>query len=385
MRLSVDRKELARVLMIAKAFAPTRSPKPVLLSVKLTAGSDGASLSATDLETGGRFALKYVDVLEHGSALLPVSRLASLLKDSTDATLHIESDGKSVTIRGERNKLELSADDASQFPLAVDDGSDSVDHVTIPAAVLSELIKRTLYAVDTESSRYALGGVLLELNGDMLHALATDGRRMAHVAYRVELTGAPVLKTPKDKDTNTEHVIVPEAALKRLAKALPKSGPVHFAIRGNCIVFAADNVTVSTRLLDGRFPQWRMVFPQSAYYGAAAELDCAEVLGAIKNVAFATSAEARGVDFSMIRDMLLLSAKSVDNGEAKATCAASFNSEPVAISLDPRFCAEFLKSLDPSAIVTLRVQDSDSVAIWIGPRGNGELYEYATMPLARDR
>src|SRR5690349_13764194 len=100
MKISCDREQLLQAFQTVATVAPTRSPKPILQNVKLDVADSGATLTATDLEVGIRHAVQGVDIQAAGSVVLPVTRFGSILRESTDQTLHLESDGNGATIRG---------------------------------------------------------------------------------------------------------------------------------------------------------------------------------------------------------------------------------------------------------------------------------------------
>jgi DNA polymerase-3 subunit beta len=116
MKISCDREQLLQAFQTVAAVAPSRSPKPILQNVKLDVTEDGASLTATDLEVGIRHAVGGVDVQAPGSVVLPVTRFGSILRESADQTIHIESDGNGATIRGERSRFQLPAENPAEFP-----------------------------------------------------------------------------------------------------------------------------------------------------------------------------------------------------------------------------------------------------------------------------
>src|SRR5262249_50929959 len=153
------------------------SPKPILQNIKLEVSDSGAILLATDLEIGIRIQVEGIQAEVPGAAILPLQRFGPILRESSDQTLRLESDGQSTLVRGERSEFKLPAENPQEFP-SVADFSEKAFH-ELPARLLRETIRRTSFATDNESSRYALGGVLLEMAPDKITAVGTDGRRLA--------------------------------------------------------------------------------------------------------------------------------------------------------------------------------------------------------------
>ena len=177
MKVTCDREKLLHAFQTAASVAPTRSPKPILQNVKLEVRADGATLMATDLEIGIRIDVPGLEVSVPGSVVLPISRFGSILRESSDEKLYLESDGRSTLIRGQRSEFRLPSENPDEFPNV--NLFEEEKYHEMPARFFREIVRRTAFATDNESSRYALGGVLLELGEDKITAVGTDGRRLA--------------------------------------------------------------------------------------------------------------------------------------------------------------------------------------------------------------
>ena len=112
-----------------------------------------------------------------GSAVLPIARFGSILRECTDDKLALETDGQGTLVRGERSEFNLPAENPDEFPTVAAFNEEKFHELA--ARLFREMIRRTVFATDNESSRYALGGVLLEMDGDKIIAVGTDGRRLA--------------------------------------------------------------------------------------------------------------------------------------------------------------------------------------------------------------
>ncbi len=144
---------------------------------------------ATDLEVGIRYEVTGVEIDAPGAAVLPVARFGSILRESSDATFRIESGNDGTTIRGERSQFKLPSENPQDFPPIAEFGESS--YYEISARLFRELIRRTIFATDNESSRYALGGIKLEWKDNVLTAVGTDGRRLAKMDGPAQAVGSP--------------------------------------------------------------------------------------------------------------------------------------------------------------------------------------------------
>jgi DNA polymerase-3 subunit beta len=371
MKISCDREQLLQAFQTVATVAPARSPKPILQNVKFDVTDEGAWLTATDLEVGIRHAVSGVDVQAAGAVVLPVTRFGSILREGTDQTLHIESDAAGATIRGERSKFKLPAGNPAEFPSVA--GFAEASYFEAPARLLRELIRRTVFATDNESSRYALGGVKLEFEAGEVTAIGTDGRRLAKMVGPIGVHGEPAAVQ--------QNTIVPMRAMQLIERAIaPSDSEVQLAIRGNEFLVHSPRATISARLLEGRFPDWRKVFPERGV-GQQIELAAGPTHAAVRQAAIVTSEESRGVDFTFGDGTLVLSGQAAEVGQSRVELPIGYDGPEITITLDPRFVIDFLKVLDAEKTFTLELRDGESAAVCTTDDG----YGYVIMPLARDR
>jgi DNA polymerase-3 subunit beta len=372
MKLICDRDQLLSAFQTAAAVAPARSPKPILQNVKIEAGKDSTVLLATDLEVGIRIQVMGIEVEKTGSALLPIGRVGAILRESpSGAKLFVETDKQGTVIKGERSEFRLPAENPDEFP-AVAAFTDGKYH-EVPGRLFRELIRRTLFATDNESSRYALGGVLVEMAEKRITAVGTDGRRLAKMEGPAQSVGGH-----SNADMMT---IIPARAMQLMERAFTDSDEqVQIAARPNDVLVRSPRVTIYSRLVEGRFPKWRDVFPHRQDVQKI-ELPVGPFYAAVRQAAIVTSEESRGVDFTFAEGQCLLAAKAADVGQSHVELPVSYNGPSVSITLDPRYMSDFLKVLDPEKTFTLELKDATSAAV--GHTDDG--YGYVIMPLARDR
>jgi DNA polymerase III subunit beta len=370
-KVSCDREKLLSAYQTAATVAPSRSPKPILQNVKIDVVGDTAILMATDLEVGIRISVPGVEVKVPGSAILPLGRFGSILRESSDEILNIEADGQATLVRGQRSEFRLPAENPQEFPTVAE--FNETKHHELPARLLKELIRRTIFATDNESSRYALGGVLLEMGPEKIIAVGTDGRRLAKMEVPARSIGGH-----QSGDTMT---IVPSKAMNLIDRALTDAdAEIQVAARANEILIRSPRATIYSRLVEGRFPKWRDVFPQRS--GAVKiQLSIGPLHSAVRQAAIVTSDESRGVDFAFESGTLTLSGRAAEYGQSHVEMPIPYDGEKLSVTLDPRFVSDFLKVLDPEATFTLEIKDAESAVVCTTEDG----YGYVIMPLARDR
>ncbi|NBW96337.1 MAG: DNA polymerase III subunit beta [Planctomycetia bacterium] len=370
MKVRCSREPLLAALQSASAVVPARSPKPVLTNVKIEATKEGAVLSATDLEVGIRTAIEGVETTAAGAALLPSARLSAIVRESPPGTVfEFSADGTATVVKAPRSEFRLPAEDPLEFPSVATFPSGPCFELATP--LVRELVKRTVFATDNESSRFALGGVLLELSTKSVIAVGTDGRRLA----KMEGPAAGCDGSPSDAQP-----IVPARAMQLIERCLAGAdAPVHVAVRPAEILVRTGPTTISARLVEGRFPRWRDVFPDRPE-AARVSLVSGPLLAAVRQAAIVTSEQSKGVDFSFESGRLVLSGRSAESGESRIELPIDHSGAGVKIKMDPRFVSDFLRVLDGGANVSLELTDPQSACVCRTDDG----YGYVIMPLAAD-
>jgi DNA polymerase-3 subunit beta len=372
MKALCNREGLLAAFGMVSGVVPARSPKPILQNIKLVAdGDEGSTLMATDLEVGIRHRVLGMKVEEPGAVILPTARFGSILRTSADPELAVEAGDDRLTVRGLRAEFSLPAEDATLYPEVPDFAATSY-HV-VAAADLRKLIRRTIFATDVESTRYALGGVLVELTDETITMVGTDGRRLARMSAPAEAeNGAPApIGSP----------VVPVKALKLIERNLDDGDPpVHIAIQGTtAVLIRTERAVIYSRLVEGRFPRYQDVFP--ANVEVKIRLDAGPLRLAVEQASIVTSEESRGVDFSFGNGVLKLSSQAADVGSSHVELPIAYEGKPVEITFDPRYLTDALKTLEDTAAVTAELIDAKNAAVF----KTDDSYTYVVMPLTRDR
>lgn len=370
MQLSCSRNALTTAFTAVSGVVPGRTTKEILKNVKLQVASNTATLIGTDSEIGMRCVVPDVTADTGGEALLPTARVLQILRELSDDTVKIEIAGDAMWIRSGSSEFRLSAEDPVEFPPV--GGFEDDCYFVVPAHALRQCIKRTVFATDVESTRYALGGILLELNAEKATLAATDSRRLAVVSTGCKTEGSPTCPTPAP--------VVPSKAMQLIERVIGDGdAEVKIALHANDLAVQCGGVIVTSQLVQGRFPDYRKVVP--AQFNATIELPVGPFYSAVRQSQIVTNEESRGVDFAFSKGTLRLSSQAADIGQSKIELPISYDGADVTITFDPRYISDFLRVLDQAATVQFKLIDHESAAV-LAAEGN---YTYVIMPLARDR
>jgi DNA polymerase III subunit beta len=370
MKITCNREKLAHAFQLAASVAQPRSPKEVLQNVKIEASGDRVTLMATDMETGIRIDVDGVEVQTPGKALLHVGRVGMILRESSDDQLEIETDGTLNRIKGQHSEFKLPSVNPDEFPTVV--SFEEEKYHEIAARLFREMVRRTAFATDPDSSRFALGGVLLELNGEDVLAVGTDGRRLARMIGRGKSIG--------EHQTRGNSTIVPTKSLTLIERSIDdKEEVIHIAARENDVLVRTSRCTIYSRLVEGKYPNWRQVIPDRQD-SAVIDMVVGPFYNVIRQAAIVADQETRGLDLEFGHGTLLLTASTSDLGQSRVELPIDYDGEPIRMKLDYRFIGDFLKVLEPDAKFKLDVATATQPALMTTDDG----YAYVVMPMALD-
>lgn len=372
MKITCSREPLTNAFSLAASIAPARSPKEILQNVKVTASGGKLTLTATDMEVGIRLEVEEgVEVETEGTALLPVQRTMAILRESGDETLTLETDDSGIQVSGSRSQFRLPGSNPDEFPPVVSFEEDKY-HV-ISSRLFRSMVRRTVFATDTDNSRFALGGVLLEMTGNSVTAVGTDGRRLACVEGEGESIGG--------HETSGQSTIVPTRAIQLMERAVDENeDTVDVAARASDLLLRTKSAVIYSRLVEGRYPNWRQVIPRRDN-AVQLDLTVGPVFAALRQAAIVTDQESRGIDFTFGNGTLKLEASTKDIGQSQIELPVAYDGEPITLTMDHRYLADFCKVLDRERSFQIEIESGSSPALMTTDDG----YSYVIMPMSRDR
>ncbi|MFT3864802.1 MAG: DNA polymerase III subunit beta [Solirubrobacterales bacterium] len=332
MKLTTKREELVSKLSTVSRAVSTRAQTQALSGVLIEAGEASVRLSATDLDLGLRTELE-ATVEGDGSVLLPGRLLAEVARSLADDTVEIETREaeRDVEIRSGTSNFHLRvlpAEDFPNFPTAAD-----AEPIQIPAAALAEGIDLVARAASRDDMRPVLTGVFVTATGNEMTMVATDSYRLA--VKRTELETAL---------TGEIEANIPARALRELARILSTEGvdAASITLQQNQAIFEAGSITLTTRLIEGQFPNFRQLLPES--YEHDVRLPRGEFLEVARRISQLAQRNAP-LRFSFEPGELTVSAETPDVGDARETMPAAFEGEPMEIGFNPEYLREGIESV----------------------------------------
>ena len=367
MKVICDRAALVESLGLVGGVVVSRTPKPVLTCVKLTAGDDGLVLEATDTEVSVRLSTPRVEIAEPGQALIPADKLQQIVRESADSTLTLSTEQDVAHIVGQDSKFKIFGHPPTDFPATT--GFAGTPDFTINAGDLHRLIALTLFATARENSRYAINGVLVERTGNKLAVVATDGHRLA--LAKGSCKGA----SGGDKD-ETRAAIVPTKALNLLLRLFDNAEQtVEVKIEDNQILFKTDTAVLVSNLVEGNFPPYADVIPKDGDKKATLATDL--FISAVRRAALLTNEESKGVRMSFADDGLTITSRAPEMGEAEIHLdVPEYAGDPVEIGFNPAYLLDALKVIDDSQL-QLELSSSNKP----GVLRTGPNFLYVVMPV----
>ena len=366
---TIARTALQKVLQDVTKAIPARPTNPVLASVLLSNGT----LTATNLEIKVSLHVGY----DAEPMLVPFAKLLAITRSTSEDEITLSIDGSCCVVEcgtgSRRGRWKIPVESASEFPAWEPTDLRPLCHV--PTSQFQRAIARVIDATDNESSRYALGGVCIDVSRDdnVATLVATDGRRL-HLAS---------IELPDDQDQDNKHVVVPEGAMDLVKKANCGIGHTLIETNGREAVFSADGVQVTARLIEGRFPRWRDVFPADPDGKCVITKVEREVLKQAMNAtSIVTTEQSKGVDMTLSATGIVCRAASSESGEAKVSIDVVSGGDERKIKLDPKFVVQWLRAFDNSdePHVSVSVIDKERACVF----KSGEAYSAVIMPLTAD-
>jgi DNA polymerase-3 subunit beta len=335
--LTTKREELVSKLSIVSRAVSTRAATQALSGILLSADESGATLAATDGEMGLRTAL-LAEVADAGSVLLPGRLLSELARSLGEAEVEIElrEAERDVEIRSGGSSFHLRVLPAEDFPKLPDEGEQPL---RIPAAALAETTDLVARAASRDDMRPVLTGVLVSAAGQEMTMVATDSYRLAVKRTELETSIGGELEAN-----------IPARALRELGRLVAggEADEVAVSLLPNQAVFKAGGILLNTRLIDGQFPNFRQLLPES--YEHDVRLPRPELLEVVRRISQLAQRNAP-LRMSFSQGQLEVSASTPDVGDAEETMPAAFEGEDLEIGFNPEFLRDGIESVEGDEVL----------------------------------
>ncbi|MDX1581256.1 MAG: DNA polymerase III subunit beta, partial [Alphaproteobacteria bacterium] len=345
-----------------------RTTIPILSNVLLEAEDGKLRLAATDLDLAILEAVE-AQVDQPGAITTPAHTFYDIVRklpDGAQVELSYDGEDQKLTLRSGRSRFVLACLPREDFPEMADD--DLPHHFELSASDLKRLIDKTRFAISLEETRFYLNGIYLHVTEDDSHmrGVATDGHRLA----RVEL---PV----PDGAAGMPGVIVPRKAVNEIRKLIDEiDGGIAIALSDGKIRFAFGDVVMSSKLIEGTFPDYERVIPKQN--DKTLEVDAKLFEDGIDRVSTISSEKSRAVKLMMEGDKLTLSVTSPEMGSGTEEISASYSAEPMEIGFNARYVLDIMGQIEGDNV---RLTLADSAAPTLLQDSGEETALYVLMPM----
>ena len=363
MKFSAARDVLLKPLQAVIGVVERRQTMPILSNVLLVAKDGELAVTATDLEvelvakaevkvdTGG-------EVTVSGRKLLDICRA---LPDGSDLAVSVS--GEKMVVRSGRSKFSLATLPAAEFPGIEDIKAGQT--ITVDQGILARLIDKTYFSMAQQDVRYYLNGMLLETGGNRLRAVATDGHRLA--LAEAELDGGKLAE---------QQVIVPRKGVLELQRLMAGEGAVNIELGPNHVRIQVEGIRFTSKLIDGRFPEYERVIPKESPNELTADRD--SLRSALQRTAILSNEKYRGIRL-IIRDSgVVMQAHNPEQEEAEEEVEVQYNGEDIEIGFNVNYLLDAIGAVDGEE-VTLSVVDSNSSCLIRQPGRDDS--KFVVMPM----
>ncbi|MEO8466892.1 MAG: DNA polymerase III subunit beta [Gammaproteobacteria bacterium] len=363
MKFSAPRETILKPLQTVVGVVERRQTMPILSNVLLSVQGNKLSVSATDLEVE-MVAEAEVEAEAGGDITVPGRKLHDIFRALPEGTnVEVSQNGDRVTVKGGRSRFTLSTLRAADFPTIDEIGAKQTLRIT--RADLRQLVEKTHFSMAQQDVRYYLNGLLFETERKRLRAVATDGHRLA--LSEADLIGAA---------TRDEQLIVPRKGVLELSRLLDGDGEVQLALGANHVRVHLDGIRLTSKLIDGRFPEYGRVVPAQPRNVMKADRNL--LRQALQRTAILSNEKYRGVRLELSPNSVVLQANNPEQEEAVETLEVEYSGDAMEIGFNVNYLLDALAAVD-SDQVELGVSDANSSCLIREP--GSDKTKFVVMPM----
>ena len=363
MKLSAAREIILKPLQTVVGVVERRQTMPILSNVLLSAHGSKLAITATDLEVE---MVAEADVKAEGAGdiTVPGRKLHDIFRALPDGSnVELSLSGERLTVKAGRSRFTLSTLRAADFPTIDEIGAKQT--LRLSRADLRRLVEKTHFSMAQQDVRYYLNGLLLETEKKRLRAVATDGHRLA--LSEVDLAAAA---------TRDEQLIMPRKGVLELSRLLDGDGEVQLALGANHVRVQLDGIRLTSKLIDGRFPEYSRVVPAQPKHIIKADRNL--LRQALQRTAILSNEKYRGVRLELSANSVILQANNPEQEEAVETLEVEYGGDAMEIGFNVNYLLDALAAVDTEQ-VEIGVSDANSSCLIREP--GTDRTKFVVMPM----
>ena len=364
LQIKVRKEEFLKAIGIVSGAISSKATLLILSNIlSQSNGPDELILTGTDLELAIKTKCPSHTLLQ-GSVTIPAKKLSEIIRELPSGEIEITvGKNNAVNIKTAKSFFKIMGLEPDDFPKTPEISAE--ESCELNSEVLKQCFGLTSFAISKDEARYTLNGVLMILTGAKARFVATDGKRLASIE---KVTNLP--------DSTMFEAIIPAKTIFELQKALSaeSAGKIRIMHTQNQIIFQFGDTTFSSRLIEGRFPNYEQVIPKDLK--TTTEISRTEFLSALKRVSLLTSQDNQSAKLDFLKDKLLVSSRQPNVGEAKEEIPTDISGDELAVGFNPAYLIDALKNIETETI-TFSVTDPDKPGLIQTDGG----YLYVVMPM----
>ena len=364
MKFTISREVLLQPLSQVVGVVERRQTLPVLANFMLVARDGRLTVTGTDMEVELISSVP-AEIIQDGEITIPARKLLDIIKALPDgANIKFNISDDKATLTAGRSRFTLSTLPASEFPAT--DQVETLENIAVAEVTLKKMMDKTSFAMANQDVRYYLNGLLFDFSGQQLRAIATDGHRLAicDLESSVDIT-------------SDRQLIVPRKGVMELSRMLSgDEDQVTLAIGRNHIRLVKGDTTFTSKLIDGRFPDYKAVVPVGA--DKQMLVDKATFIQALQRAAILSNEKYKGVKLEAAGSTIKIIAHNPLHEEAVEEIEAELNFDRLAVGFNVTYLLDALMAIDTEQ-VSLELKDANSSCLVSAP--DSDINRHVVMPL----
>ena len=364
MQLSISREDLLKPLQQIIGAVERRQTMPALSNLLIRASSENLSITATDLEVE-LLATLDMEIEDQGATTIPARKLLDICRSLPDkASIAINSSNEKIKVSSGRSRFSLATLPAEDFPTIDDLEVDQ--NIRIKEGEFKALIEKTAFAMAQQDVRYYLNGLLLELDAGQIRTVATDGHRLAlsQLEHKSDIDGS-------------RQIILPRKGVQELLRLLSSDdNEITVAIGKNHLRVNLANLQFTSKLIDGRFPEYQRVLPEEC--DNRATIDKIVLKQALTRASILSNEKYKGIRLILDNDTMVIQAHNPEHEEAEDEIEIEYKGDRLEVGFNVVYLLDVLNALETEKVEII-IQDANSSALIVSP--DSQASRYVVMPM----